>query len=280
MEALSHTLSELFALLTDPLFRLPFVAGLLTALLLPLVGCLLRLREEWLAALGLAHLAGAGALLSIGLGGLPTLGAALAAVAGALAKGVGQARGNAAYVLMMLVGWSTLMLLAANTSHGETVSRALLDGQLYFANRDQLVALILLASILLPLLPWLSRRLMRARLLPLFESANRLPRWRWHLGFDLLAALTLALGAATVGLVAAFALAFVPSWIAFRLASSWRSALTIALALSLLSQLCSFTIALLADQPFGPTLVGCVMLFAVLLTPWLRRPTRSRGRSD
>ena len=37
-------------LLVDPLFRVPFLTGLLLAGLLPLIGMYLRLRGEWLAA--------------------------------------------------------------------------------------------------------------------------------------------------------------------------------------------------------------------------------------
>ena len=39
-------------ILLDPLFRIPFLVGLLVSIVLPLMGALLRLREEWLAALG------------------------------------------------------------------------------------------------------------------------------------------------------------------------------------------------------------------------------------
>ena len=50
-------------LLFDPLFRTPFLVGLIMSAILPLVGNLLRLRDEWLAALGLAYLAGASGLI-------------------------------------------------------------------------------------------------------------------------------------------------------------------------------------------------------------------------
>jgi zinc transport system permease protein len=42
-------------------------------------------------------------------------------------------------------------------------------------------------------------------------------------GFDLLAALTLALATMTLGVMGGFALIFVPPWIVFRRARSWRS---------------------------------------------------------
>ena len=51
-------------ILLDPLFRTPFMVGLVVSIVLPLTGVLLRLRDEWLAALGLAHLADAEALIA------------------------------------------------------------------------------------------------------------------------------------------------------------------------------------------------------------------------
>ena len=42
------------------LFLLPFLTGLCLALILPALGCFLRLRDEWLAALAYAHVAAAG----------------------------------------------------------------------------------------------------------------------------------------------------------------------------------------------------------------------------
>ena len=42
------------AALLDPIFRLPLAVGLVLAAVLPLLGALLMLRDEWLAALGYA----------------------------------------------------------------------------------------------------------------------------------------------------------------------------------------------------------------------------------
>ena len=65
------------------LFLLPFLTGLCLALILPLLGCFLRLRDEWLAALAYAHVAAAGALLALVGGILPAFGGmAAAALAG------------------------------------------------------------------------------------------------------------------------------------------------------------------------------------------------------
>lgn len=249
------------ALLFDPLFRLPLLAGLVVALLLPLLGCYLRLREEWLAALGLAHVAAACHLLGSALQ-LPLLlsGAGGALLAVALKQGL-KREGNGGYALMMLGGWAALFLAAANTTLGEALAHALSDGQLYFASRQQLAALLLAGAATLVLLPWWRRRLLRARFFPAHEAANRLPAWRWHLSFDLAVALLLALATGVVGLMGAFALVFLPPWLAFRLAPHWQAGLLIAAGVGVTGYLVAFVLALRYDQPFGPVLVGVLLLF-------------------
>jgi len=90
--------------LFDPLFRVPFITGLLLAAVLPLLGTLLMLREEWLAALGFAHLAAASALLGLTAGMPAVIGGTAGALAGGAAKTALRAHGNAAYGFMILIG--------------------------------------------------------------------------------------------------------------------------------------------------------------------------------
>lgn len=235
----------------DPLFQLPFATGLLLATVLPLLGTVLMLRDEWLAALGLAHVAAAGALLGLAAG-LPALAGGLTAAAGGgAAKGLLGLRGNSAFAFMILGGWTVLLLTAANTGVGDALGRALIEGQLYFAGPLDLAAAMLLSLAAALSLPWLLPRLLRARLFPQHETANDLPAWRWHLGFDLLAAAGIAVATASLGLMGAFALVFVPAWCAFRIAPGWRWALAIAAALGVLTYLVAFAAALTLDQPFG-----------------------------
>ena len=115
-------------------------------------------------------------------------------------------------------------------------------------------------------------RLVRARLFPAFEAANELPAWRWHLTFDVLAALAIATGVAAVGLMGAFALAFVPPWVAFQTAESWRRCLALSLIIGAASYLLAFAAALLLDQPFGPVLVAMLVLVGAASRLLLRRP--------
>lgn len=244
----------------DTLFLIPFLAGLPLAILLPLLGNLLRLRDEWLAALGLAHLAGATALAGLAVSLPAVSGAPLGALAGGLIKHFSGARGNSAFAMMILAGWAGTLLIAANSALGEAMAHALVDGQLYFAGTGELATAAVVAALGLAALPWLTPRLIRARLFPQHETANRLPAWRWQLGFDLLVALAIAIGAATLGLMAAFALIFLPAWLSARIAPGWRAGNLLAAAAGLAGYLAAFAIALRFDQPFGPVLAACLVI--------------------
>lgn len=246
----------------DPLFRVPLAAGLLVAAVLPLLGTLLRLRDEWLAALGLAHLAAAGGLLGLAAGVPLVVGAPAGGLLGALAKGLLGSRGNSAYAVMILAGWSTALLVAVNTPLGAALGHAVAEGQLYFARWPHLLAAALVAATAVAIWPWLSARLVRDRLFPYHDAANRLPGWRWQLAFDVSVALAMAIGTATVGLMGAFALAFVPAWAAFRVAPGWRASAAVSVALGVAAYLVAFAVAAALDQPFGPVLVVALLLVA------------------
>jgi len=256
-------------LLLDPLFRLPLVTGLIIALILPLIGALLMLRDEWLAALGLAHLAAASALLGLAAGLPAVVGGPLGALAGGAVKALTQARGNIAYGFMILLGWSALFLVAANTSLGSTLGHALIDGQLYFAGTLELVTALLLCGLTIAVLPRLMPHLMRARFFPNHEHPNRLPTGRRELTFDLLAAFAMAIGTTTVGLMGAFALVLVPAWIAFRIAPGWVWTLVICGLVGVIGYLLAYLSALALDQPFGPMLVAVLITLAALVAALL-----------
>lgn len=256
----------MFDLLLDPMFRLPLAVGFLATLQLSLLGCYLRVREEWLAVLGLAHIAGAAGLAGSALHWDHSTAALAGAIAAVLSKQLMQRSGNTGYVLLMLAGWAILLLVAANTSVGEAMGHAMMDGQLYFADHHHMLIWGGLTLVTLPALYGLSSRLLRARLLPGYEAANHLPAWQWHFVFDALAAASLSAATASMGLMAAFALTFIPAWLAFSLARGWRWTLLLAGTSALLVYTGTFALALRYDQPFGPVLVALLVLIAVLTT--------------
>jgi len=247
-------------LVFDRLFLLPFLNGLALALLLPLLGCYIRLREEWLAALGLAQVAAAGVVL----GGIvlePVLLVALAAAAlAAAAKALVGRTGNDAYAVMILFGWSAALLAAANSVHGDDLSRALIQGQLYFTGLQHLEGLAGLVLLTAAILPWISRRLLVGRFFPDLFRANGLAKPHHDLVFDLLVAVTLAFAATAIGVFAAFALVFIPPWIAFRFAPGWKKTLIGSVGVAVVCYMIAFAAAIALDQPFGPVLVAVLLV--------------------
>jgi zinc transport system permease protein len=191
-----------------------------------------------------------------------TVGALVGVVLSAILKRIAGRSGNDMYAVLILVGWSAALLAAANTTHGEEFARALIEGQLYFTGRWHAVALVCACLATGAVLPWLSSRLLLGRFFPHHFPANGISRPLHELVFDVLLAGCLALAAMTVGVMAAFGLVFVPAWVAFRFASSWRSTLVLSSSLGLASYLVSYVSALLLDQPYGPVLVAALLLLS------------------
>jgi zinc transport system permease protein len=249
------------------LFLVPFLTGLGLAILLPLLGCYLRLRDEWLAALAYAHVAAAGALAAL-VGGLPpAAGGVLAAALAGGAKRFLAARlaGGASHAMLLLAGWAVAVLLAANHPLAERLGHALFDGQLYFAGSDQLWLVGIGAPLALLILRALSRRLLLATVYPDFYRARGIAEWPAQTGFDVLAALALALATMSLGVMGAFALVFVPAWIAFRRARSWRGGLVLAALVGLGGYVAAFLLALALDQPFGPVLALLLIALGLVI---------------
>lgn len=244
------------------LFLVPFLTGLVLAVLLPLLGCYLRLRDEWLAALAYSHVAAAGALLALVAALPPALGGLGAATVVGAGKRFFARRlaGGASYALLLLGGWAVAVLVAANHPSAERLGHALFDGQLYFADSLQLWLVSLFAGVALLVLRLLSQHLLLAHLYPDFFRVRGLQAWPIQSGFDVLAALALALATMSLGVMGAFALVFIPPWLAFRRAANWRKGLLLAVLIGVLAYVAAFLGALVLDQPFGP------MLALVLIT--------------
>lgn len=242
--------------LSQELFTVPFLAGLGFALLLPVLGCYLRLRDEWLGALAYPHVAAAGALLAMPLGLPLALGGGLTGAGAALAKrllarGLGAA---ASYAVLLIFGWAGSVLLTANLPMAERMGHALFDGQLYFADGTQLALAWAWSVPALAVLAGLSRQLLLARVYPDLFRLRQRRGWLLHLAFDLVSAGSLALATMTLGVLGVFALVFVPPWAAFRLGQSWRKGLAWALLGGAAAYCLAFFLALRLDQPFGPVL--------------------------
>ncbi len=245
------------------LFALPFATGLTLAILLPLVGVWLRLRDEWLAALAVGHLAGAGAILALSFSLPGLLGAGALAVAGMLGRHL-PGTGNSAYAWLILAGWAITLLIAANSTLGETLARQLIEGQLYFTGPIELGVAIALLGFTLVLRTRINRNELASRLLPATTRAEGKQRQRLSVLADALIAIVLAAGTLSIGLMATFALVFLPAWATFGHAGNWRRASIGAVVFGLLSYLLAFAVALALDQPFAPTLVVTLLVVTTI----------------
>ena len=249
------------------LFLVPFLTGLCLAILLPLLGCYLRLRDEWLAALAYSHVAAAGALLALVTAMPPAVGGIAAAGLAGAGKRFFAAKlaGGASYALLLLGGWAVAVLLAANHPMAERLGHALFDGQLYFSSSEQLWLVAVCSLMALLLLRKLTSNLLLAHVYPDFFRIRGLPAWPTQTGFDLLAALVLALATMSMGVMGAFALVFIPPWLAFRRGRNWRAGLWLALAIGLLAYIAAFIVALGLDQPFGPVLALVLIVVGLVI---------------
>ncbi|MBI1904884.1 MAG: metal ABC transporter permease [Rhodocyclales bacterium] len=251
-------------LLFDPLFRLPFLTGLLLAAWLPVLGLYLRLRGEWLAVLGVAQLASAGALGGAVLGVPAVLGGAGAGVLAALAKWGLKLSRDSAYAAMLLLGWAAAVGVMSNHPLAEHAARAVFDGQLYFTGGGHLAAALAVLGVGAAVLIRAHRALMRARVHPALGP----PGDGVRLAFDLVVGASVGVAILSLGVMATFALAFVPAWRVFGTAPSWRAALRRAVAIGLIAYVAGFALALVLDQPFGPAGVAAVLAGAWLAPPW------------
>lgn len=114
--------------------------------------------------------------------------------------------------------------------------------------------------------PWL--------MFPDFFRASGQSAQGYHLLFDLLVAAGIALATASIGVMAAFSLVFVPSMIAWQWGRSWKVALVVSVAAGAASYVVAFEFALHFDQPFGPVLVLSMVAAAAVswaVAAFLRR---------
>lgn len=250
------------ALLFDPLFRTPFVVGLALALALSLTGALLRMREEWLAALALSQVSAVGAILAVPLGIPVVLGAFVAALLAFLLQALLSNVHNNHHAALVLLGWAGTLLAGSYVDHGQVIGETLLRGQLYFTHKGHLIGAVCLLGLLFGVFPWLSPRLLITRFFPDHYSACQKVEWPHKLVFAIFVISSVVLGTVSIGVFPTFAMLFFPSWMAFVLIDGWRRSIVLTGMISCFAYILAFILAIQIDLPFGPVLVAVLALLS------------------
>jgi zinc transport system permease protein len=248
------------------LFWPSYLVGAALSVLLAHLGLYLRLRREYWAALAYGQVGAAGALGALAWG-FPALSGGLAAslaVAGLKHRLERRLPAASLFPLLFLLGWGMSLLMTARLPAVERLGQALFEGQLYFVGRAYLPAALFALAVSAGYLRRHGRSLLLFHLYPGFFQARGLPAWPAQIGFDLIATAALALAVMCLGVMGAFALVFIPPWLVFTLARTWRVACVIAPVLAFLAYSLAFALALYGDLPFGPTLALTLALAALV----------------
>jgi len=182
-------------------------------------------------------------------------------------RGLVEGRIGAVYVL---AGAVTILLLASERIPEVGVIQ-LLRGQIIAISDADMVVLLIVYS-LVGVMLWLFRKEL------LLVSVDRdlalsmgKKVWVWDLLLYALAGLTISLGVLMVGPLLTFAFVLLPPMIAFRLAPRFKVVPVMALFFGAFIAFSGFIVSYEFDWPTGPTdaLIGCILLGLVTVSQWL-----------
>lgn len=236
-----------------------WLAGLIMAVICPLIGSFLVLRRQSLIGDGLGHIAFAGVAGGALWGYSPVLSAAAATVLGALAIERVRVRLSDAADMVLAIFFYSGMGLAViftglNKEGGFNLSSVLFGSLMTVSGRDlMIVALLGLCTIIFVVLFY--RPL---QYLTFDETSARvagLPVERLNLLLALLTALTVALSMRIVGLLLVSAMLVIPVACALQTARSFAGTIMQSMAYGLLSVALGLTVSYYANLAPGGTIV-------------------------
>lgn len=236
-----------------------WLAGLIMAVICPLIGSFLVLRRQSLIGDGLGHIAFAGVAGGALWGYSPVLSAAAATILGALAIERVRVRLSDAADMVLAIFFYSGMGLAViftglNKEGGFNLSSVLFGSLMTVSGRDlMIVALLGLCTIIFVVLFY--RPL---QYLTFDETSARvagLPVERLNLLLALLTALTVALSMRIVGLLLVSAMLVIPVACALQTARSFAGTIMQSMAYGLLSVALGLTVSYYANLAPGGTIV-------------------------
>lgn len=245
-----------------------WLAGLIMAVICPLIGCFLVLRRQSLIGDGLGHIAFAGVTIGA-LGSCnPVLSAALATVLGALAIEKVRMRLNEAADMVLAIFFYTGMGLAViftGLNHGSSINlSSILFGSLMTVSRADLIIVALLALVTIGFVVCTYSELQYLTFDETCARVSGLPVAKLNLLLALLTALTVALSMRIVGLLLVSAMMVIPVACALQTAKCFRATIYQSIAYGLatvcLGLISSYYFNL---APGGTVVVTGSLLFAL-----------------
>lgn len=262
-----------------------WLAGIVMALICPLIGSFLVLRRQSLIGDGLGHIAFAGVAAGALLETSPVLSAAAACVLGALAIEQVRARLTEAADMVLGIffysGMGLAVVLAGLNKEGGFNLGSVLFGSLMTVSAADLAVVAALACCAFVFVALFYRPLQYLAFDETSARAAGLPVRRLNLLLALLTALTVALSMRIVGLLLVSAMMVIPVACALQTARSFaaviRQSLAYALAAVALGLTASYYLNL---APGGAIVLTAALLFLLALAFGALHRTRPRRQAD
>jgi manganese/iron transport system permease protein len=260
--------------LGHPFFVRALVASVLVGTVCAVVGTYVVLKGLAFIGDAISHAAFPGVVIAFIVGGSFYLGAGIAAVATALAIGLGSRRGGLradTAIGVLFAGTFALGVFLFSTLEGYVGDLfSFLFGYLLSIGAEDLIALGLLGGLVLAIVAVLWKELLYATFDPLGAAASGLRVDLLEYLFLALVALTIVVSLQAVGIILVVAMLVTPAATAQLLTVRFRSLMAIAVAVGVLGAIAGLYLSYWLDAATGATIVlleTSLFLVALLLGP-------------
>ena len=249
------------ALLQQGFLQVALAAGLASAVGCGVVGSIVVVKRISFLAGGIAHTVLGGMGLAYLLGGVPIVGAAVAAVLAALLIGwislKARQREDMLIGAVWAVGMAVGIIAIAHTPGYSTDLMSYLLGNLLMVTREQVIAMALLDALMLGLLCAFYRPLMATLHDEEFARLRGVPTTALYLGLMVVVAMAVVVLIQAVGLVLVMALFTLPAATVLLFSRSLARLMIGATLLSAVVIVAGLGVAFETDSPAGATIVLC-----------------------
>ena len=251
-----------------------WLAGLIMAIICPMIGSFLVLRRQSLIGDGLGHIAFAG-VAGGALGGYsPVLSAAVATILGALAIERVRVRLSQAADMVLAIffycGMGLAVIFISLNHEGGLNLSSVLFGSLMTVSRQDLMVIALLAIVTISFVIFSYHALQFLTFDETCAKVSGLPVARLNLLLALLTALTVALSMRIVGLLLVSAMMVIPVACALQTAHSFKSTICQSIVYGLVTIFLGLTLSYYLNLAPGGTIVvtgTLLFLLSTLLKP-------------